>query len=160
MFVLLVNTLVASEKADTIKGVMVERISHFITYGQEGGTGFIVCVYGNNTLANTFKTVYTDRRLNSLPIIIKSISSLSEPIDSCDIFFAIKPVDVKALNLQSTLLITEDESVLDEGYMIALFFENQKIRFSINHQAIEDSNLKVNYRLLKAASRVINPVRN
>ena len=49
--------------------------------------------------------------------------------------------------------------MLGDGFMLALYLEDNKIKFAINHQAIHDAKLKVNYRLLKVASKVINPLK-
>ena len=56
-----------------------------------------------------------------------------------------------------TLLVTEDMSFLVDGFMVALYFEDKKLRFAINQSAIIEADLKVNYRLLKVASKIINP---
>jgi len=109
----------------------------------------------------TFSKVYANRTLNSMPISVHNVTSLDDPLlQDCDVLYSKKALGVDKLNLTTTLYVTEDLKALEEGFMIALYFEKQKIRFAINQKAIYESKLKVNYRLLKAASKVINPVKN
>jgi len=161
LFFISFTSLSANENAETIKGVVLERISHFITYSNTSDNTFIICIYDDKKLMETFSKVYANRTLNSMPISVHNVTSLDDPLlQDCDVLYSKKALGVDKLNLTTTLYVTEDLKALEEGFMIALYFEKQKIRFAINQKAIYESKLKVNYRLLKAASKVINPVKN
>ena len=160
IFVINVN---ASEKEDLLKGVILERISQFITY-KDDSDDFLLCVYKNKDMTDTFKDLFKTRKYKGQSIQIKSLHSLDE-LDGCDIFYAedIKSsLKRKLLSKKQdyTLLITNDVELLDDGFMLALYLQNNKIRFAINHGALLDAKLKINYRLLKVASKVVNQVKN
>jgi len=41
---------------------------------------------------------------------------------------------------------------------MALYLDENKIKIAINQEALEKTKLKVNYRLLQVAAKIINPV--
>jgi len=159
--ILLQNTLFASNKEELLKGVILERISQFISFDNSKDV-FRICVYKNHKMANSFKELFETRKYKDKPIEVLSTSFVKK-IDMCDVFYAEKlsKKDLQTLvNLKQdhTLLVTEKIDNVKEGFMVALYLKNNKINFAINQQALVDAKLKVNYRLLRVASRVINPV--
>jgi len=163
-FIIITTNLNANEKEDALKGVVLQRINQFITY-EDNKTEFTICVDDNKDMFETFKDLYKNRKYKNLPIKIKSVKCISE-IEKCDIFYVKNKKKTKRFQklknkkIPYLLLVTEDIDMLDEGFMLAIYFKNNKIQFAINHQAINDAKLKVNYRLLKVASKVINPLKN
>lgn len=153
--------LLASEKEDTIRAVVLERISQFISYDDYTTKAFIICVYKDKDLAKVFKSLYDGRKYKNRKIKVVQVDSVDD-IKACDILYAhdLDKFTVKkivAIVLNKTLLVTQDEDAINYGFMIAMYFENKKIKFAINHGAIINADLKVNYRLLKVATKVINP---
>ncbi len=148
-----------ANEQEILKGVVLERISHFIHFEKEDDK-FLVCTYQDEELYNNLSLLYVQRELNSAPIEVENIDVLHyDEIKKCNLFYSKQGIDIGANEYVNTLFVTEDLRALNKGYMIALFFKNSKIHFVINHQAIVDSQLKVDYRLLKAASQVINRVK-
>ncbi len=161
-FLLFMVDIQANEKEDLLKGVILERISQFVTY-KDTSEDFLICVYKNKQMTNVFSDLFQQRKHRSEDIRIVNISSIKN-INTCDIFYAHKiSKSTKKMilkkNLTYTLLVTDDVKLLDDGFMLALYLQKNKIRFAINHQAIVDAQLKINYRLLKVASKVINPLK-
>jgi len=156
------SSLNASEKEQQIKGVVLERISQFIEY-TDVGDEFKICVYGDESLLKIFKKIYKNREYKGIPIKIVQVNSVDE-IEPCSILYAkklskAKMKEILAKTYSQTLLVTEEVSYIFDGFMVALYFENKKIKFVINQTAITKANMKVNYRLLKVASKVINPLK-
>jgi len=154
--------LVASEKEDTIKGVVLERISQFIAYDKTHKE-FKICIYGEDDLVKSFKRLYSKRKYKGAAIKIIHVSNIDE-IQECDTLYAhhLDKFTIKKIvseNKKQTLLVTESIDNIYDGFMIAMYFENKKLKFAINHNAINNADLKINYRLLKIASKVINPVK-
>ena len=157
-----ISTLNAGEKENVIKGVVLERISQFIDYNNTNNN-FKICVYKNKTLASSFEKLYEERDYKGLSIKIEKINKI-EDISNCNIFYAsdlnnktLKKIIAK--DLKKTLLVGEKLDDVEKGFMIALYFEKKKLRFAINHSAIEEAGLSVNYRLLQVASKVVDPVK-
>ncbi|WP_321777219.1 YfiR family protein [Sulfurimonas sp.] len=151
----------ASEKEDVLKAIMLNKISQFISY-EENQKEFVICIYNDEDMADTFNELYKVRKYKKLPIKVINITSIKN-LSECDIFYAKEPSKqdlkvISSLKQPYTLLVTDEPKFLEKGFMLSLFVRDSKISFSINQQALLDANLKVNYRLLKVASKVINPV--
>lgn len=156
-------SLYSNEEEDTLRGVVLERISQFITYKTIDDT-FNICVYDDNDILNTFKNLYLGRKYRSKPIKTLEIKSTKE-IHKCHVLYTcdLDTKDTKNILNKSqnqVLLVSQNIDDINKGFMVAIYFENKKIKFALNHKAIQNADLKVSYRLLKVASRVINPVSN
>ena len=158
-FVLFSTTVIANDKEDKLRGVILERVSQFITYNSQKDD-FIICVYDDKSLANLFTKLYKDRKYKNRKIKVTNIKNIAS-ISKCDILYAkeqnqktFKKI-IKHKQLY-TLLVTDNVDALDDGFMMALYINNKKVNFAINQQAIVDANLKINYRLLKVASGALN----
>lgn len=155
-------SLIASEKEDTLKGVVLERISQFINF--KIYDEFKICVYKNDDLTDVFEKLYAERSYKNKPIKIIQVDSINN-ISDCHILYA-NQLNKETVNgivkkvQQQTLLVSQDIDDIYEGFMVAIYFEEKKIKFAINQGAIKKADLKVNYRLLKVASKVINSVRD
>jgi len=165
LFIFLISyvSIHANEKEDLLRGVILERISQFVTY-EDVGDNFLICIYKDKEMTNIFDNLYKDRKHKGDNISIKNISSIKK-INGCDILYVQNVTSSIKKNLFSkhqdyTLLVTNEVEYLADGFMLALYLQKSKIRFAINHKALLDANLKINYRLLKVASKVINPVKN
>ena len=158
----LVTLTFASQKEDTLKGVILNRVSQFITY-KETEEEFVICIY-NDSMYQTLYTLFEDKEYKNRDIHVLQTNSLKD-LPACDIFYVSKPSSklsqklIKSLE-SYTLLVSDSLESLDDGFMLVLYLQNNKVNIGINQQALVDANLKVNYRLLKVASTVINPVKN
>jgi len=153
----------ANEKEDKVKGVILSRISQFITY-ERGKEEFIICVYNNKNMYESLSELYKNKDHNSIPIKIINLAP-NKTIPQCDIFYVKHPSTSLRKKLQLakttyTLLVTDEVEYLDDGFMLALYLKSNKVNIAINQQAILDAHLKVNYRLLKVATVIVNPVKS
>jgi len=163
MLFFLFTPLNAGEKENIVKGVVLERISQFISY-EKSDKEFDICVYGNKDLKKVFKNLYKDRYYKGNRIKVEGVDNINDIYD-CEILYTSNLSNDSMSEIllkikEYTLLVTEDISYLYDGFMVAIYFENKKLKFAINQQSLIDAKLKVNYRLLNVASKVINPVKN
>jgi len=168
LFILLLlfsQLLHAKEKEDVLKGIVLERINQFITYNDGYiDSKFKICIYKNKKLFKTYKKLYEKRKYKNYEVKVIYTNKISN-IKKCNVLYAEELTDnmFKELMLEKekkTLLVTDNIDYLEKGFMVALFFQDKKIKFAINQGAIFEAGLKVNYRLLKVASKVINRVKN
>ena len=164
-FFLFSQLLYAQEKEDILKGIVLERINQFITYNDKYfNESFKICIYKNEQLFKTYKKLYEKRKYKNYKVEVIYSDEISN-VGKCNVLYAEKlsDIDIEALLLKKakeTLLVTDNIDYLEKGFMIALFFKDKKIKFAVNQGAIFEAGLKVNYRLLKVASKVINRVKN
>jgi len=156
LLVLLTTLSHACEKEDILKGVILNRISQFITYRQ-GYEQFKICIYKDDYMYKIFKKLYKNKEYKKLSIEILSIGD-KEHFYNCDIFYSSK-VDknlIKKLNnkyLNYTLLVSDSIDNLNNGFIMALYLDENKIKIAINQEALEKTKLNVNYRLLEVATK-------
>lgn len=158
---LLLSVLGADAQEESLRGVVLQKISQFISFDRSLNE-FVICVYKNQPLADTLSDLYKARKYNNIPISVKYVSSLND-VKGCNILFMDNgsKADIQTLNQQpkrNFITVTNNEDSLDEGYSLAIFIKNGKVNFSINQALINNSGLRVDYRLLKVASKVINRV--
>ena len=162
-FLMFATITYANDKENKVKGVILSRISQFVTY-ESGKRQFTICVYDDKSMSSSLEKLYKDKEHNGVPIKIVNISE-NESIPRCDIFYVDDPSsklirELKKTSSQYTLLVSDSVEDLDDGFMLALYIKSNKINIAINQQALVDANLKVNYRLLKVATKIVNPVKN
>ena len=155
-----ISSLYASEKENVIRAVVLERIAQFVSY-KDLSKEFNICVYKNKTLSKSFKNLYDGRSYKNLPIKVLDVSVINK-LEICNVVYIsnlTKRTKAKILkkSKEQILLVSQNVDDINNGYMIALYFEKKKLKFNINQGAIVDAGLKVNYRLLTVASKVVNP---
>ena len=159
----IVTLSLASDKEDALKGIILNRVSQFISY-RETEEAFVICVYDNKRMYKTLYSLYENKEYKKRKIrIIHTKAKVLLP--SCDVLYVSNPSKELSKKLtkslqQYTLLVSDSIDSLDDGFMLALYLKDNKVNIAINQQALLDADLKVNYRLLKVASKVINPVKN
>lgn len=61
---------------------------------------------------------------------------------------------IKVLARSAVLTISEDEAFIDNGGMVALFIDNDRVRFNINLKLAQAAGLKISARMLQLAQEV------
>ena len=93
-------------------------------------------------------------------ITVKKISG-SESIENCQMVFLPSAQSRNFSAIQSKIgsspiiLVAEDESLIPKGAEIAFFMEGNKLKFTLNKSAIDDSGVTVSDKLLSVA-KVVN----
>ncbi len=153
-------------KQDKVKGLLIERISSFITWPTASSEHFNIAVYNDETLARGYQELYKEHKKVNAPIMIIPLSNGLQKNDLNDVaIIYIKHATEKNLakllkttSGQPILTISDQSDFINKGVMINLVSDDGKIKFVIDHSALHSANLKASYRLLKL-SKIINPVR-
>ena len=162
ILVFLIVSVNTNEKEDALKGVILERISQFITYNPQK-TDLTICIYDDPSMYNSLQRLYKGKKYNKLPIKVLSVNNKSN-YESCDVFYTshinkLLTQKMKNITPEYTLFVCNDVEKLSDGFTLALYLEGKKIRIAINQEALLKTKLKVDYRLLKVASVIVNPVK-
>ena len=81
-------------------------------------------------------------------------------VQECHILFISRsekerlPTVLNQLRQRHILTVSEIDHFTEQGGMIGLFIENNRIRFRINQDTIEAANLRISSKLLNLASNV------
>jgi hypothetical protein len=127
-------------------------VFNFVKYVQwpanDNSKEFVIGVVGNNEIYNTLNTWYAGKAKGTKTYVIKKFNNASEVTD-CQVVFIdrSKSNEFDAVNNKvkgkGTLVVTDRNGLGSKGSCINFKTVDEKLRFELNQQAIEASNLKV-----------------
>jgi hypothetical protein len=127
-------------------------VFNFVKYVQwpadDNNKEFVIGVIGNNNIYNTITTWYGGKTKGTKTYVIKKFNNASEVTD-CQVIFIdrSKSGEFDAINNKvkgkGTLVVTDRSGLGSKGSCINFKTVDEKLRFELNQQAIEASNLKV-----------------
>ncbi len=146
-----------------IKAAFIYNFTKFVIWPQQdsnlGAVSFNVCILGDDRLTAAANTIQ-GKSVQGKDLQIKIITNAEENSECEIIFLAISDTEqlqqaLESIKGASVLSIGDSRDFVDNGGIIGLFVENNKVRFDINSLAADDNGLKINSRLLELANRVI-----
>ncbi len=127
-------------------------VFNFVKYVQwpsnDNSKEFVIGVVGNNDIYNTLNTWYAGKAKGTKTYVIKKFNNAAEVTD-CQVVFIdrSKSNEFDAVNNKvkgkGTLVVTDRNGLGSKGSCINFKTVDEKLRFELNQQAIEASNLKV-----------------
>jgi len=108
---------------------------------------------------NSLQTLYAGKTFKKKPVLISNLNQNDAP-EQCDILFIGQKTDqinklTLALLNKPTLTVSDRKSMANEGVMITMFEDNNRIACTINHKVAQQANIRVSYLLLESAYEVI-----
>jgi hypothetical protein len=127
-------------------------VFNFVKYVQwptgDNSKEFVIGVVGNNDIYHTLTTWYAGKAKGAKTYVIKKFNNAAEVTD-CQVLFIdrSKSSEFDAVNSKvkgkGTLVVTDRNGLGSKGSCINFKTVDDKLRFELNQQAIEASNLKV-----------------
>ena len=145
-----------------VKAAFLLNFSRYVTWPADRlKPPFRICVYGSNPFGRWLRNAVSGERWQNGPMDVREIQTLVEG-QACHLLYVPDTAgDVLADHWSGQTLpiltVGEPERFLEQGGMIRLFVENNKVRFSINQTAAETAHLHISSRLLRLAREVIAP---
>ncbi len=143
-----------------IKAAFLYHFAQFVEWPtEEANDPLVICVAGDSTLRSSIQELTRGKFIGARAIQVKQIKG-PEETHSCHMMFLSSSLNPKATRYISSvhaldvLTIGEQPGFRDQGGMIELFLEDNRIRFDINEQALQDAHLRASSRLLRLARRV------
>ena len=146
-----------------LKALYIFNFPKFIEWPTESlpddKSPFIIGVIGENPIANDLESVVQGKTVNRHPIEIrKGIRSAADATNCHILFISAKEKDrvpelIKQLNNASVLTVGENERFVEDGGMIKLFMEANKVRFQIKDETAKKAKIKISSKLLILANR-------
>lgn len=150
-FVMMVSSAAFSQERP-IHEVYSMMVFNFVKYVQwpagDNSKEFVIGVVGNNEIYNTLNTWYGGKAKGTKTYVIKKFSTAAEVTD-CQVIFIdkTKSGEFDAVNNKvrgkGTLVVTDRAGLGSRGSCINFKTVDEKLRFELNQQAVEASNLKV-----------------
>ena len=117
------------------------------------------CVFNDVAISELIKTTFIGKNSNgTFKLMVHAITE-HDDVDDCQIIFFPHAVSREILNTtyhKPILTVGVQKDFTQQGGIVYLFEEDQKIRFFINNIDAQESNLKINSQLL-ALSRLPPP---
>src|SRR5882762_1655199 len=149
--VMMVSAAFAQEQRPMYE-VYSMMVFNFVKYVQwpanDNSKEFVIGVVGNNDIYNTLTTWYGGKAKGAKTYVIKKFNNAAEVTD-CQVVFIdrSKSGEFDAVNNKvkgkGTLVVTDRSGLGSRGSCINFKTVDEKLRFELNQQAIEASNLKV-----------------
>jgi hypothetical protein len=121
---------------------------------------FTLCTIGDDPFEGQLDRTLAGKAVGSRNIRIRHLRDV-KTLSSCQIVFIGKsedqqtPTILAELTAVPTLTVGDSDNFPQEGGMIGFFFDGDKIRFNINLDPAEKSDLKISSRLLASAKEVV-----
>ncbi|MBS1682523.1 MAG: YfiR family protein [Bacteroidetes bacterium] len=157
--VLLMSSAVSAQQRPMheIYSMMVFNFVKYIQWpASDGSNEFVIGVVGNSEMYNTLNTWYAGKAKGNKTYVIKNFKSASELTD-CQVVFIdrSKSGEFEAVNNKvkgkGTLVVTDRSGLGAKGSCINFKTVDEKLRFELNQNAMEASNLKVSSSLTSMA---------
>lgn len=140
-----------------VYSMMVFNFIKYVQWPDHDKSGeFVIGVIGNSEMYNTLNTWYAGKAKGSKTYVIKKFNSAAE-VENCHVVFIdkAKSGEFDAVNNKvkgkGTLVVTDRNGLGSKGSCINFKTVDAKLRFELNQQAIEASNLKVSGALTSMA---------
>jgi hypothetical protein len=150
-------TYAQERAAHEVYSMMVFNFVKYVQWPDHDKSGeFVIGVVGNDDIYNTLNTWYGGKAKGSKTYVIKKFKNAAE-ISDCQVLFIDKSksneFDVISGKVKGkgTLLVTDKNGLGARGSCINFKTVDEKLRFELNQQAIEASNLKVSGALTSMA---------
>ena len=140
-----------------VYSMMVFNFIKYVQWPDHDKPGeFVIGVIGNTEMFNTLNTWYGGKPKGSKTYVIKKFNSAAE-VSDCHVVYIDKSKSTEFETVKNkvtgkgTLVVTDKNGLGEKGSCINFKTVNEKLRFELNQQAIEASNLKVSGALSSMA---------
>lgn len=140
-----------------VYSMMVYNFTKYVQWPDHAGAGeFIIGVVGNNDIYNTLNQWYGGKPRGSKTYVIKKFNTAADVTD-CHVLYIDKSKSGEfetannKVKGKGTLVITDKSGLGEKGSAINFKMVDNKLKFELNHKAIEASNLKVSGALSSMA---------
>lgn len=149
-----------------VKAAFLINFAKFVSWPERAFPGpnapLVFLIAGDDPFGDAFDA-FRGKTVANRPVVIRQLKSLDD-IAACHVLFIPRTTDrdrqVAALLQRAgqapVLTIIDSDGRANDGVMITMFLENNKIAFSINNGLAKRSELLISAKLLTLAAKVVN----
>lgn len=144
-----------------VKAVFLYNLAKFVTWPEDRQVNrgeFLIGIYGTNPFGSIIHATVENEKLHNKPIKVVQYSTVSELQDTpCNILFisssAMEQFETirKNINNLPILTVSDTRGFPEQGGMVNLRKESQKIEVEINREATSTAGLFISSKLLRLA---------
>lgn len=119
-----------------------------------------ICVLGKNPFVTVLEATVKGEAIDGKPVTAKTITTIQEEAGCYVLFVSVSeesrlPAILSAAKRSCTLTVSDIPHFVDRGGMIEFLNQEDRIRFEVNVNPINEAGLTVSSELLKVASKVV-----
>jgi hypothetical protein len=124
-----------------------------------GTDKFSICVLGDDPFGNVLNTTVRDEKIDGKPVVARHISR-SQEVTGCQVLFVSRSEDkqvrklLQSFSKSAVLTVSDMPGFLDHDGMIQFTLVNNRVRFEVNLDSVQQTGLVLSSELLKVASSV------
>jgi len=149
------SLLNASSSEDKLKVMIIGKVAKYVTWKESNRDNFVITVL-NNPFDDLFDKRYMRKKIHSKNVKIVSIQAIKQ-LTSTDILYIPKSdasrldTILKAVKNKNILTVSDIRGFAEKKGMLQLSFVAQKIKLTINLDAVKKAKLKIRSTLLRIA---------
>ncbi|MGI2172005.1 YfiR family protein [Shewanella sp. MF05960] len=114
---------------------------------------FVLCS-PDSSFIEIASTVLTNREVNHLPIVTRTISMTDADISQCQILFITSDTITQWLNtplgqINNVMIVGETEDFIAQGGQIRFFLSGGKVRFEVSPKRLTSANITMSSKVLR-----------
>jgi hypothetical protein len=147
-----------------VKAAILYNFSRFVEWPEDAfqseNAPINFCVFQHDPFGGALDKIIRGKTIRNRQLVVRRVSEVRD-LRACQLVFAGEtdnerlPDILKELKGTSTLLVGESEEFAERGGGIQLHMEDNKMRFSVNVDAIQRARLTVSSKLL-ALARIVH----
>jgi hypothetical protein len=172
ILLILVSTLLLSAPAHSVspteyqvKAAFLYNFAKFVEWPAEafqGNKPFVIGIVGHDPFGNLIDEAVFGKTVRDKKIIISRFSKIEDAVDSHILFVGNSEGEnvariLKRLGKAPVLTVSDLDGFADEGGMVQLVTEQNRVRFVVNIAAVDQAGLKPSSQLLKLARIIGEP---
>lgn len=144
-----------------VKAAFLKKMTHFIEWPSsadtESGEGtFNIAVIGTNPFGRTLDQFFSETTIQGKPVQIRYLKNAKEIKDEHIVFISSSEKNrlskiLGKIKNKNILSVSDSPNFGKKGVLINFFVENEKVRYEINYDSLQKSNLLISYMLLELA---------
>jgi YfiR/HmsC-like len=146
-----------------VKAAYLLNFGKFIKWPESaipsGTDKFSICVLGDDPFGNVLNTTVRDEKIDGKPVIARRIGR-SQDITGCQVLFISRSEEkqfrklLQSFSKSAILTVSDMPGFMDHDGMIQFTLVNNRVRFEVNLDSVQEAGLTLSSELLKVASFV------
>jgi hypothetical protein len=145
-----------------VKAAYLFNFGRFVSWPDQGSVNngvFPICVLGQDPFGRALDNMLTGEKINGAEVTIRRLQRPEEALN-CRLLFISASEDsrlqaiLQVLGKSPVLTVSDLPNFTRHGGMIQFVLEDERVRFSVNLAAAENSGLVLSSQLLKVASSI------
>ncbi|GAC1654875.1 MAG: hypothetical protein NVS9B15_15600 [Acidobacteriaceae bacterium] len=144
---------------EQVKAAYLYNFGKFASWPDAPKDTFNLCVIGDNPFHGALEATIANETISGARVRVVPLSA-SQDAASCKIAFIAASEKGRLASLlprlthAHVLTVSDTAGFLERGRMIALVREGERVRFSVNMQAVDQAGISLSSELLKVAKQV------